>query len=229
MGVTKNDERQDKSPIARFYDSLAPLYTRLREFGHERDGQNKDRLINALSPFDNDVILDVGTGPGIYAIDIARKTPDSRIIGIDISEAFVTIAHEKAQVAKVSNTKFSLGNIEDLDFEDAYFTKIICAGVISVVKKRDQAVAELARVLKPGGHLAVREPMRSNSYFSRLTQSFSGKSPLRKAASRLGLMFGHFSPDFMTEPEIKALFDQAGFSDLKVESIGPDLLVVATK
>ncbi len=229
MAVTKNKARQDKSPVARFYDSLAPLYTRLRDFGHGRDGNSKELLIAALAPFENDSILDIGTGPGVYALDIAKRAGDSHVIGIDISEAFIKIASDRAAEAKIANIKFAPGNIEALEFADGAFTKIICAGVFSVIKKREEAVKELARVLQPGGRLAVREPRRSETGLGSLFGALPEKSRLRRAGSRMGLMFGHFSPDFMTDAEIKALFAAGGFSRLDFEHLGRDILVTAIK
>ena len=229
MAVVTNEGRQDKSPVARFYDTLAPIYARLRDFGHKRDSGAKNLLITALAPFEEDVVLDIGTGPGVYAIDIAKHAPDSRVVGIDISEAFIGIAARRAGEAGLANISFALGNIEQLDFEDASFTKIICAGVLSVVKKRRRAVAELARVLAPGGRLAVREPRRSDGALSRLISGLPEKSGLRKTSSRMGLMFGHFSPEFMTETEIRALFDNTGLAEVEFQRCAGDVLITAVK
>src|SRR3972149_7610276 len=100
MAVTKNKGRQDKSPVARFYDSLAPLYTRMRDYGQGRDRQAKELLIDSLAPFQNDSVLDIGTGPGIYALDIAKRAGDSHVVGIDISEVCGNIAKGRAADAK---------------------------------------------------------------------------------------------------------------------------------
>ncbi|HEB12648.1 MAG TPA: methyltransferase domain-containing protein [Actinobacteria bacterium] len=229
MDVTNNTQRQDKSSITRFYDSLAPVYASLRDYRHKRDTDVKNHLVNALAPFNNDTILDIGTGPGVYAFDIAKTAPSCRVVGLDISQTFVDIATERAKKASVANVEFALGNIEKLEFADDSFSKIICAGVISVVGKRNDAVRELSRVLSPGGVLAVREPTRSDSSFSRMICGLPDKSRIRRLCSQTGLLFGHFSPDFMTEKELRALFDSANFSSISFDVHGQDILITATK
>lgn len=227
--MSKDKRHQDHSAVAGFYDSLAPIYTRLRDYGHKRDGRAKTLLIDALGPFADDIVLDVGTGPGIYALDIAKQSANSRVVGIDISETFINIAKTRASEAGIDNIVFSLGNIEQLEFSDRFFTKIVCAGVLSVVHQRERAVLELSRVLRPGGRLTVREPKRSESLVSRLACRLPKESRIRRAACHCGWMFGHFSPNFMTALEMRALFHGCGFSQVTLEPYGSDVLITATK
>lgn len=221
--------KTDGSPIARFYNYLAPVYSWLRGFGHRRDVGNKDFLIERLAPFQDDIVLDVGTGPGIYALDIAAMDAGSRVIGIDISSAFVNIARKRAREAGAMNLEFAQGDISKLGFEDSFFTKIICAGVISVLDDRDKAVGELARVLRPGGKLSVRDPLRSDGPLTSWGRRLPAGSRRRVFLSRFGLMFGHFSPDFLSEWEFRSLFERAEFSKTDFEKRGSDIMVVATK
>ena len=227
--MTNNALRHDKSSVSRFYDSLGPLYARLRDYGHKRDADVKNHLVNALAPFHEDTVLDIGTGPGIYALDIAKTAPSCRVVGLDISQTFIDIATVRADKARVTNVEFALGNIEKLLFEDDSFSKIICAGVISVVSKRDDAIRELSRVLSPGGVLAVREPTRSDNSFSRIISGLPDKSRVRRLISRTGLLFGHFSPDLMTESQLRVLFDDTDFSSVSFDIHGQDILITATK
>jgi ubiquinone/menaquinone biosynthesis C-methylase UbiE len=210
------------------YDSMAPFYTRFRDLSHRRD-RRKEHLMRHLAPFADELILDIGTGPGLYAMDVARKAPQSQVIGIDISASFVRIAAERARLAGVTNARFEVGDIQKLGFANDSFNKIICAGVLSVVDKRHQALSELARVLRPGGRLAVREPTRSDGPGVRLIDRLSEAPGIRRMVGGFGLMFGHFSPDFLTESELGGLFVSAGFSHFRTESCGRDLVVVATK
>lgn len=227
--MTKATQRHDKSSIARFYDSMGPVYARMRQYGHNRDGSTKTCLVDALTPFEDDIILDIGTGPGMYAIDIATAAPSCRVVGIDISETFIDIAKESALSAKINNVEFALGNIESLGFADNHFSKIICAGVISVVHQRKQAINELARVLRPGGTLAVREPCRSTGAFSRFVFGLPAESRIRGLCTNAGLLGGHFSPGFMSKTEIEDLFSETAFSSVAIEEHGRDILITATR
>ena len=129
----------------------------------------------------------------------------------------------------MKNIEFRLGDIEDLGFADDQFSKVLCAGVLSVVGDRKTAVAEMARVLRPGGRLAVREPVRSDGPLARFFASRSPGSIARRAGSGIGLMFGHFSPDFMTGSELRALFDRELFSEVAFAEYASDLVITATK
>jgi ubiquinone/menaquinone biosynthesis C-methylase UbiE len=222
------EEQPTKTHGHHFYDAWSPVYTWLRDLG--RDGhEDKSLLIDSLIPFEDDDVLDVGTGPGVYALRIATTSPDSRIIGIDISPTFVEIASKRATEKQAENLKFQLGNIESLEFADEQFSKVICAGVLSVIHDRESAVREMGRVLKPGGRLAVREPTRSQGALSQYFAKRPKESRLRRFVSGAGLMFGHFSPDFMTEDELRHLFNSSGLTEVIFRQFASDLIVIATK
>lgn len=222
------NEEHAKSSVKGFYNIWGPLYTAFRERGRDAY-EDKALLLDALGPFSNDSVLDVGTGPGVYALRIAAESSTSRVVGIDISPAFIEIASRRASRMARANATFSVGDIEALDFADESFSKVICAGVVSVIGDRRAAVLEMARVLAPGGQLAVREPRRSDGALSRFFASRGESSGLRRLGSRFGLMFGHFSPDFLSETELRALFDDAGFSRVEYRPHGLDLIIIARK
>lgn len=221
-------DKSGKAAVRGFYDIWGPLYTRLRDLGRD-DHEDKSVLIEALAPFDNDTVLDVGTGPGAYALRVADRAVDCRVIGIDLSPAFIEIASRRAAEREMENIEFRLGDIEDLGFADGLFSKVLCAGVLSVVRDRRAAVAEMARVLRPRGCLAVREPVRSDGPLARFFASRSPGSATRHVGSGIGLMFGHFSPDFMTEPELRALFDGGLFTEVAFAEYASDLIITAIK
>lgn len=221
-------DKREKTAVRGFYEVWGPLYTRLRDLGRD-DHEDKSVLIEMLAPFDNDTVLDVGTGPGAYALRVADRAADCQVVGIDLSPAFIDIACRRASERQMDNIEFKLGDIEDLGFADGQFSKVLCAGVLSVVGNREVAVAEMARVLRPGGRLAVREPVRSNGPLARFFASRGQESKARSIGSGVGLMFGHFSPDFMTGPELTALFDGGLFSEVTFTEHARDLVITATK
>ena len=226
--MKEDTDKSDKTTVRGFYEVWGPLYTRLRDFGRD-DHEDKSVLIEALAPFDNDTVLDVGTGPGAYALRVADRAAGCRVIGIDLPPSFVEIASRRASEREMKNIEFKLGDIENLGFADDQFSKVLCAGVLSVVGDRKTAVAEMARVLRPGGRLAVREPVRSDGPLARFFASSSPGSTTRRLGSGIGLMFGHFSPNFMTGPELRALFDGGLFSEVEFSEYASDLVITATK
>ncbi len=226
--MKESTDKTGKARVRGFYDVWGPIYTWLRDFGRD-DHEDKSVLIEVLAPFDNDTVLDVGTGPGAYALRVADRAADCQVVGIDLSPAFIKIACRRASERQMENIEFKVGDIEDLGFADGQFSKVLCAGVLSVVGNRGVAVAEMARVLRPGGCLAVREPVRSNGPLARFFASRGQESTARSIGSGVGLMFGHFSPDFMTGPELRALFDGGLFSEVTFTEHARDLVITATK
>ena len=77
--------------------------------------------------------------------------------------------------------------------------------------------------------MAIRDPLRSSGRLASFGHGLREGSALRRWLSRSGLMFGHFSPDFLSETDFKKLFDAGDFNEVVFESCGADLLVVATK
>lgn len=209
--------------VARFYDGFAPMYSVLRSIGHRWD-HDKAYLVKHLAPRPGDVILDVGTGPGIYATDLAKSVPDCKVVGVDISARFVEIAQRRARRIGITNTEFRLGNVERLAFSSNTFDKVICAGVISLVANREQALAEIHRVLKPGGVALLREPVQATGWPSKLASQTSQAADLSNWWDKMGLMFGNFHPRFFREPDFERLLDGARFARISVHRIGSDLI-----
>ena len=112
------------------------------------------RIAGALDEGAN--ILDVATGPGHLAIELARlgtrlgELGPSRVTGVDISRSFMKIAEGNAQSAGV-DVRFRLGNAQALPFADESFDAVVCRAAFKNFAESVKALDEMARVLKPGG------------------------------------------------------------------------------
>jgi SAM-dependent methyltransferase len=102
-------------------------------------------------------VLDVGSGTGKFLIEVARKVDGVRAVGIDVSQKMVTIATSRAQVAGVT-VEFEVGDAERLRFPDESFDRVHCSLVLVHMEDPGAVVAEMARVLAPGGRIAILEP-----------------------------------------------------------------------
>ena len=145
----------DKEARRRVYDNLAPYYAWVRAPLAKRD-RTMETVLSSL-PQEVGHLLDLGTGPGVYAIEFARRRPASKVRAVDFSSSFVRIAKERAKKEGLRNIEVSQGDAEALPFQDSAFDGIICGGVLSVVSDRTRAVHEVHRVLRPGGTLVIRE------------------------------------------------------------------------
>jgi ubiquinone/menaquinone biosynthesis C-methylase UbiE len=105
-------------------------------------------------------ILDLGCGPGGWALDVAFALPKANVEGVDISRIMVDYANARAYTQKLPNASFGVMNItEPLDFPDASFD-LVNARFLTVVLKREAwplFLKECTRVLRPGGYLRLTE------------------------------------------------------------------------
>jgi SAM-dependent methyltransferase len=107
----------------------------------------------AISPGES--VLDAGCGLGFDTVRLARLTgPTGRVLGIDFSEAMLSSARER-QPADVTNIELRFGDVTALDLPDASVDVIHCERMLQHLEDPRIAVAELARVLKPGGRIAL--------------------------------------------------------------------------
>jgi ubiquinone/menaquinone biosynthesis C-methylase UbiE len=114
-------------------------------------------LVGDSSPSRGDVILDLGTGSGVAAIEVSKAAPSvGLVIGIDRSDAMIALARKKAVKAHRRNLRFIKMNGEDLQFPDGFFDAAIsnCGIGIPDFKK---GLSEILRVLRPGGVLVFND------------------------------------------------------------------------
>lgn len=106
-------------------------------------------------------ILEIGCGRGGFAVWLAKLPPGQRpseIVAADFSPAAVAMAREYAESQSVSGIDFRTGDLMALEFPEANFDAAISCETIEHVPDSRRALAELARVLKPGGRLYLTFP-----------------------------------------------------------------------
>jgi SAM-dependent methyltransferase len=100
----------------------------------------------------NGRLLEVGCGIGVDSIQLAKCGFD--VTAVDLTESALEVAKQFAGRRDV-NINFQLGNAEGLDFPDASFDAVYSFGVLHHTPDIDKAVAEVRRVLRPGGSAYV--------------------------------------------------------------------------
>ncbi len=104
------------------------------------------------------LVLDIATGTGDMAILLARFSPDSQIIGLDLSAGMLEIAREKVAKRKLTGQiHFRQGDSENLPFADNTFDTITVAFGVRNFENTLQGLLECYRVLKPDGQITVLE------------------------------------------------------------------------
>lgn len=107
--------------------------------------------------------LDVGTGRGYMALQLAASHPDADVTGIDYSATQVRSAERLRRRSGIANCRFQQADALNLPFADASFAGVVTVGSFKHWRDRHQGLAEIHRVLRPGGWIILSETDREVS------------------------------------------------------------------
>ncbi len=126
-------------------------------------------LLADLQP--GETVLDLGSGGGIDVILSARRVgPTGKAYGVDFLDEMLEVARANAAEAGVTNVEFLSGRIEDVPLPDDSVDVVISNCVINLAVDKRPVLAEIARVLRPGGRVAVSDVVADDRVL--------GKSPV---------------------------------------------------
>ena len=145
--------------VEQMFNNIAPTYDKLNHrLSWNIDKGWRKKAIRSLKPFEPKVLLDIATGTGDFAILAARMLHPDKLIGADISEGMMVIGREKVKTAGLQQIiSFEKEDCTNLSYPEATFDAVIAAFGIRNFANLDKGLAEMCRVLKPGGHLSIVE------------------------------------------------------------------------
>jgi SAM-dependent methyltransferase len=103
-------------------------------------------------------LLDCGCGPGSISCDFAKILVSGSVAGIDLEQSQIDLARARAVEQGLTNATFSIGSIYDLPFPDSSFDIVFAHAIFEHISDPAKALAEMLRVLEPGGLVAIRSP-----------------------------------------------------------------------
>jgi len=177
-------------------------------------------LVEALALQPGETVLELAAGPGDTGFLAAELVePGGRLISSDQSEAMVEIARARAAKLAISNVEHRVINAESIDLPVASVDAVICRWGLMLFVDPAAALAEMRRVLKPGGRvaLAVWASDERNQWFA---------VPI-EAAIRRGLApapkEGEPGPFALADPaRLTTLLEDAGFVEVQVDEVELD-------
>jgi len=154
-------------------------------------------------------ILDLGSGTGYLAIEIARKTPALQVCGIDLSRRMVKIARRHAK--GVDNARFVFGNAAKLPFKDNSIDLVISTGASHHWKTPRLVFEECYRILKPGQEAWIYDgcPEVFSNPADRKKVSREYGFLIARLGHRVSTLHGFTGEEYQTE--IKGTLEQTAF------------------
>lgn len=213
--------------IQQMFGAIAPRYdflNRLLSFGIDRRWRTK--AVQLLSYGEGARILDVATGTGDVALEIAKSTPPSvRITGADFCREMVELGREKVAASPFADRiEMLVAPCEELPFPDDTFDSVTIAFGIRNVVDRRVGLVEMRRVLKPGGRLIILEFSTPRSALFRRIYYFY----FRTVLPMIGGLFSRYNayrylPDSVLEfpsiGEFSRMISETGFRNVRVREL----------
>ena len=157
-------------------------------------------------------LLDCGSGPGSITADLASLVAPGQVVGIDIGEEEVERARVYAAEKGIDNVTFRVGDVYALPFADATFDAVFSNALLDHLRAPQQAIAEMYRVLKPGGVLGVRTADRDGYLMTPhdpLIEAWTVRGEQAKLAQGVHVRIGK---------RLRSFFTQAGFVDVEASA-----------
>jgi demethylmenaquinone methyltransferase/2-methoxy-6-polyprenyl-1,4-benzoquinol methylase len=202
--------------LPRHYHAMGALLS----FG--QDPRWRRMLVSALDPRPGERVLDVASGTGLVAMALARR--GAAVVGLDQSPSMLAVA--RAQLARepdlAGRVSFLTGEAERLPFADGEFDALSFTYLLRYVDDRGATMRELARVVKPGGRIAMvefgvppRGPLRALwRLHTRVSLPLIGRV-VSPAWLEVGRFLGPNIEDlYAREPDIAGLWRACGIEDV---------------
>lgn len=110
-------------------------------------------------------VLELGPGPGAFTVDAARRVGlEGRLIAVDIQSDMIALVEDRVREAGLDNVETHVRSAYDLPLEDGSVDRAFLITVLPEIPDQVRALAELRRVLKPGGVLSITEQFTDPDY-----------------------------------------------------------------
>jgi ubiquinone/menaquinone biosynthesis C-methylase UbiE len=189
----------ESETIARVYESRLWRRSLLARLALGLSFEDEQALIQGAARLDPAAqVLDLACGSGIYARPFANALAGGTVVGLDLSPAMLRHARRAAAAEGIDNLYLVRGDAMALPFPAARFDHVNCCGALHLFPDAARALAEMHRVLHPGGRVTLAVVQRPGGLLA----------PIASVLLRLGVE--SFRP-----ADLEAMLERAGFDDVR--------------
>lgn len=180
--------------------------------------KERERLLDFVAPKGGEQVLDVGCGRGLMLVGAAKRLTSGRATGLDLwsqedlsdNRPDATLENAKRE-GVADRVEVRTGDMREMPFEDASFDVLVSNVAIHNIYDREgraKAMAEIVRVLRPGGRLVIHDIRHVGDYADELAKL--GLTNLQRRGSRIAQIFllvmtwGSLRPDILTAEKARS-------------------------
>ena len=221
----QNSEASKKQQVQKMFDGISEEYDQLnRVITFGIDLKWRRNLIGQILQSNPSQVLDVATGTGDLAIELAQKGVQE-VTGLDLSPGMLEIGKEKINHQGLGkHIEMVIGDSERLSFEDNTFDAVTVAFGVRNFENLEVGLAEILRVLKPGGLLGILETSVPANPIIRMGYMLHSKVVLPvvgKLFSKDGSAYGYLSKSatkFPYRADFISILESVGFINCRYDS-----------
>lgn len=216
--ISADENRQMFDRIATNYD----VANRAISMGMDKGWRKK--TVELLKPFRGGRYLDIGTGTGDLVFEIIDQSANVLVDGIDPAQQMLEIAKSKAEQRKLGDTvTFIMADALELPMESNTYDGIVSGFCFRNIERRQKALEEMKRVLKPGGVLVILEATYPANPLIRFGyKCYTPLVPLIGKCLGGGTAYKYLMDsieDFPRPDTVTDMFSAAGFSHVQCKAL----------
>ncbi len=200
------DARVEKQNVPKIYQKIAGTYDL---WGSLTESKARARCLELAAIRDGEAVLEVAVGTGLAFVEILRSNPHGRNEGLDLTDAMLAKAREKASGTGQTNYRLRVGDAYHLDYDDNTFDVLINNYMFDLLPHQDfkNVLTEFTRVLRPDGRLVMVNMAQCEHWYNCLWETIYRINPAwmggcRGVALRTHLEtldFTHIQREFMSQ------------------------------
>jgi SAM-dependent methyltransferase len=220
--VEQADERDAvRARLAGLWSAVAGGWARHADYADARGAQSAERMLELVQVGAGDRVLELACGPGGLGLAAAERVgPGGEVVLSDVAEEMTAIAAGRAAELGLGNVAVRCLDLERIDEPDASYDVVLCREGLMFALEPGRAVAEIRRVLRPGGRAAVAvwAARERNPWLGLLMDAVSAQIGAPVPPPGIPGPFALGNAD-----ELRRLLDGAGLADVHVGALSVPL------